>query len=206
ALGAGLAEDRDEDAALALLGIDGVRGVGEEEERDSEEMEDGVAGAGLVLVEREMGGGEEPVWAREKAGGDRAVVDVVAAGAGFDGGLAGEEERVGRDEAGLADCVGRSSSHPSGRRTSVGDPGGAMQADGAGDVVEATRAGLEVVGAVGCGKVLVVVAAGEMDVAVGGEVVSVLVVGDRVGAEEVVLVGDLDVAGEEVDAVVPGLG
>src|SRR6185437_12059590 len=157
ALGAGLAEDRDEDAALALLGIDGVRGIGEEEERHAEEMEDGVAGAGLVLVEREMGGGEEPVWAREKAGGDGAVVDIVAAGAGFDDDLAGEEERVGRDEAGLADCVGSSSSHPSGRRTSVGDPGGAMQADGAGDVVEAAGAGLEVVGAVGCGKVLVVV-------------------------------------------------
>ena len=49
ALGAGLAEDGDQDAALALLGVDGVRGVGEEEEREAEEMEDGVAGAGLVL-------------------------------------------------------------------------------------------------------------------------------------------------------------
>src|SRR6185312_10798329 len=61
ALGAGLAEDGDEDAALALLGIDGVGGVGEVEERHAEQMKDGVAGAGLVLVEREMRGGEEPV-------------------------------------------------------------------------------------------------------------------------------------------------
>ena len=192
ALGAGLAEDRDQDAGLALLGVDGVRGVGEEEERHAEEVEDGVAGAGLVRVERKMAGGKQPVGMREEAGGDGAVVDIVGARAGFDDDFAGEEEGVGGDEAGPA--VG------------VGCGGGAVQADGAGDVVEAAGAGLEVVGAVGGGDVLVVFAAGEVDVAVGGDVVGVLVVGDGVGAEEVVGVGDLDVAGEKIDAAVLGLG
>ena len=197
ALGAGLAEDGDEDAALALLGVDGVRGVGEIEERDIEQMEDGVFGACLVLVEREVGGGKDPVGIGEQAGGHGAVVDVVGAGAGFDHELAGEEKRVGRDEASAA-----------------GGPGGggrAVQADGAGDVVEAAGAGLEVVGGVRGGDVLVVFAAGEADVAGGGGLVGVLVVGEGVGAEEVVGVGDLDliavrgVAGEEIGAAVFGL-
>ncbi len=212
ALGAGLAEDGEEDAGLTLLGVDGVRGVGKEEEREAEQVEDGIFGAGLVLIEPEMRGGEEPVGVREQAGGDGAVIDVVGARAGFDDDLAGEEEWVGGNEAGAAGGC-RSGAHPSGRRTSAGDPvPGGVQADGAGDVVEAAGAGFEVVGAVGGGEVLVVLAAGEVDVAVEGELVGVFVVGDGVGAEEVVGVGDFDlgvvsgIAGEEVDAAVFGLG
>src|SRR5215469_3675155 len=124
-----------------------------------------------------MGGGEEPVRARKKAGGDGAVVDVVAARAVFDDDLPGKEKGVGGDEAGLAG--------------GYGDGRGPVQADGAGDVIEATGARLEVVGAVRSREVLIIFAAGKTEVAIGGEVVGVLVVGDGIGAKKMVGVGDL---------------
>ena len=79
------------------------------------------------------------------------------------------------------------------------------ETDGAGDVVEAAGLGVEIVGGVGGMDVLVVVAAGELDVAFGGDVAGVVVVGDGVGLEEVVFVREGDVAGGIVDIVVARL-
>ena len=74
------------------------------------------------------------------------------------------------------------------------------------DVEEAAGLGAEVVDGAGGADVLVVVAAGELDVALGGDGVGGVVVGDGVGAEDVVAVGEDDVAGGVADVAVAGLG
>ena len=103
--GAGVAELGDQEAGLALLVVDGMGDVGEEEDGHAEEFEGGLGGLGLAAVEGDLAGEEVPVRVGEKAGGDRAVVDGVVGGAGFDDEAALEDEGVGVLIAGQAGAV-----------------------------------------------------------------------------------------------------
>jgi hypothetical protein len=164
--------------------------VGKEEDGDAEELEGGVRGVGLAVGEGELVRRKYPVRMIEEAGGDGAVVDDVVGGAVLDDEATLEEEGIGCDVSG---ALGR------GRF-------GGVKADGADDVVEAALAGADVVVGVGGLNLFIVVAAGKADVACGDGVSGVGVVSDGVGAEGVVLIGDEDVAGEDVGRVVLGLG
>jgi len=141
---------------------------------------------------------------REKAGCYRAVVDRVIRGACFNDDAAFEEEGIGVLVAGLVRCIDR-------RDARVGGGGGWSDegfghADGAVDVVETAGLSAEVVGAVVGFDVLVVVAAGQDYVAVGGYLVGILVVGEVIGTKDVVAVRKNHVAGGGVDVVMLGLG
>ena len=205
--GAGLADDGDKKAALARLGGGGVGDEGEVEDGDVEDAEEAVVGAGLVSVDAEVRGGEEPVGAGQLAAGDGAVVDVVDAGAGLDDHAAGEEEGIGR---GVEDAAGIGFAGERGRGGGQVVALAGAHAYGAGDVEEAAGGGFEVVGAVGGFEALVVDGGGEQDVAGDGGVAGVRIVGDVVGlepAEPAAGAGrDDDVAGEHEDAILVGLG
>ncbi len=68
-----------------------------------------------------------------------------------------------------------------------------VEAHGAGDIVEAASAAEQVVGAAGGFDVFAVVAAGKAEVAFGGDVAGGGVVGDGIGVDDVVAVGEDDV-------------
>ena len=73
-------------------------------------------------------------------------------------------------------------------------------------IEEVAGLGAEVVDGAGGRDVLVVLAAGELDVTFGGDDVGGVIVGDGVGAQDVIAVGDDDVAGGVADVAVAGLG
>ncbi len=62
--GAGVAEFGNEEAGLALLIVDRMGDVGEEEQRQAEQLEGGVGGLGLAAVEGDLAGEELPVGVR----------------------------------------------------------------------------------------------------------------------------------------------
>src|SRR5258708_3785847 len=119
---------------------------------------------------------------RQFAGGDGAVVDEVMAGAGlldnFPG--KGEGRRRGKDR-------------PVSAEANAGAPG---------HVVESASFGGHVVGSVAGLDVVVIGTAVERDVTCGGGFSVVGIVGDFVGAEDVVAVVDFGVAVQLVDVAV----
>jgi len=105
--GAGVAENGDQNAGLALLGVHRVGDVREEEQGHAEQLEGGVCGLRLTAVEGDPARKELPVRVRQKARRDGAVIDGVVHGTGLDDEAAFEEEGIGVLVTGYMRGVGR---------------------------------------------------------------------------------------------------
>ena len=175
-------DDRDQDAGLSGLRVDRVRDIGQEEDGHVQQAERGVVGTSALGVQREVPGEQLPVRPRQQAGGHLAVVDVVGLRAGFDHHATREQEWV--------------------RRVVTGAPSGAVNTDRATDVIEAAGLGIQVVGAAGGLDVLVVVSAGEKEVAVRSELRCSGVVAYAVCADGVSAIRYDDLAVERIDVAV----
>jgi hypothetical protein len=89
------ADLRDQQAALPLSRVDGMRHVRQEDHRDAEQAKGRDAGMGLAVAEDDLVGGDLPVGPRHQAARHRAVVHDVILRAGLDHLAALEQERVG---------------------------------------------------------------------------------------------------------------
>jgi hypothetical protein len=185
ALDCGVAEDRNQQAALAAGIVHGVTEVGQVKERDAEELEERVGGRGVAVGDLDGAGDQLPVWPGQAAVGHGAVDHLVAALAGLEKNPAGEEKRVG---CGVDDGTA-----------------GAADAKRPGHVVE-TR-GVHVqphVAVLGLNE-HIVGAAGKLQMALGFKLRSGLVIDHLLSAQDVIAVVDHHIAGEGPEIADPGL-
>ena len=90
-----VAENGDQQSALAARLVHGMAEVGQIKDGHAEKLEEGVGGGGLAVGEVDGAGDQPPVRLRQAAVGHGAVDDAVVALAGLEQNPAGEEEGIG---------------------------------------------------------------------------------------------------------------